>query len=390
VNESQLEEETSLSQAQERAIGTEDGGPSQTQERAIGTEDGGPSQAQERATGAEDGGPSQALERAIGTEDGGTRAVSPGPLALEPSMTVEAVLQGVARECLANFSRYEGAALAGEFEAFHQMRVALRRLRSMVSALRSMLPPEERQWLQEELKWLANSLGPTRDWDVFASALLAPIQTALPEDSDLKQLAEAVTQRREAAYAHAKEALRSHRYAESVQKLSRWFEARSWRDRPASEHSALLYASIADVAPRLIERRWRKTRKRSKRFAKLTQIERHQLRIALKQLRYIIEFVGALFHGHEVKAMMKRLKPLQEKLGHLNDVRTAVRLIKEIAPPPNSSANQIGKYAGLVLGWHLRGVADEEAKLAKQVRRLRKTRAFWSPVQHDSSATIKP
>ena len=35
-----------------------------------------------------------------------------------------------------------------------------------------------------------------------------------------------------------------------------WFEARGWHDQPVSKEAALLVATIGDVAPGLIERRW--------------------------------------------------------------------------------------------------------------------------------------
>jgi triphosphatase len=77
--------------------------------------------------------------------------------------------------------------------------------------------------------------------------------------------------------------------------------------------------------PPLIERRWRQALKRCKRFAGLSLDERHQARIALKNLRYVIEFLDGLFDAASVKALMKGLKGLQEDIGHLNDVRTAQR-----------------------------------------------------------------
>jgi len=304
-------------------------------------------------------------------------AVTAKPLALKPSMTVETVLQSVGRECLGHLLCNEPAAFAGDAEAFHQMRVALRRLRSALATVRSMLPIEQYRWLREELKWLAGNLGPARDWDVFMADLLAPVQSALPEDANLRQLTNAAKQRRRAAYNVAKEAIESRRYAASMLKLARWFESRGWREQWASEHSAPLFAPIAEVAPPLIERRWRQARKRSKRFAKLSQDERHQARIALKKLRYMTEFLGGLFEADEVDALMERLKRLQQKLGYLNDVRTAQRLIKEIACPANDHSSELGQYAGMVIGWHFRGLTNSEANLRRNVRRFRKARPFW-------------
>jgi triphosphatase len=191
-------------------------------------------------------------------------AVTAKPRALKPFMAVETVLQSVGRECLGHLLCNEAAAIAGGAEAFRQMRVALRRLRSALAAARSMLPIEQYRWLQEELKWLAGNLGPARDWDVFMADLLAPVQSALPEDAHLRQLANAAKRHRREAYNVAKEAIESRRYAASMLKLARWFESRGWREQQASEHSAPLFAPIAEVAPPLIERPWRQARKRTK------------------------------------------------------------------------------------------------------------------------------
>ena len=145
-------------------------------------------------------------------------------------------------------------------------------------------------------------------------------------------------QRRRTAYEQAREAITSRRYAATMLKLARWFDMRGWRDQPASEQAVLLFAPIGEVAPALIERRWRRARKRSRRFSKLSHQQRHKLRISLKKLRYTIEFLEDLFDGHAVKALEKQLKPLQEDLGRLNDVRTAHQLVEEVSRHVNEGA----------------------------------------------------
>jgi triphosphatase len=302
------------------------------------------------------------------------------PLTLAPSMTVEAVLDTTCRVCLWHLLRNEGAALAGDAEAIHQMRVALRRLRSVLAAVRSMIPAEQYQWLKDELKWLAGSLGPARDWDVFAMDLLAPVRSVHHTGLDLENLVETAKRLRQAAYAAARTAIESRRYCEAMLKTIRWFETRGWRDQQVSEHSAPLFSSIAEIAPPLIERRWRRAIKRCKHFAGLSLDERHQVRIALKNLRYMIEFLESLFDAASVKALMKRLKGLQEDLGHLNDVHTAQRLMRELTRPAELDVNGGGLAAGVVIGWHLRELTNLEAKLCEDVRRFRKAKPFWRPV----------
>jgi triphosphatase len=212
---------------------------------------------------------------------------------------------------------------------------------------------------------------------VFAASLLRPVERALPVEADLKRLAEAAEQRRRVAYEGLKEAIGSQRYTATMLRLAQWFEVRGWRDQPASEQAALLFAAIGDVAPGLIERRWRRTRERSRQFGKLSQEQRHRLRITLKKLRYTIEFLEDLFDHGEVKALERRLKPLQDDLGQLNDITTAHALVEEVSRHVNEGGNEISRAGGIVLGWHDRGLTDREPKLRKEVRRLRRTKPFW-------------
>jgi CHAD domain-containing protein len=258
-------------------------------------------------------------------------------------------------------------------DAIHQMRVSARRLRSLLSAVKPMLSAEHYRWANDELKWLLDSLGEARNWHVFAENLLKPVRTALPLPPDLDPLLRAVDEAQSAASERAREAIQSPRYTAGVLKLLRWFEARGWRDQPVSEQSASLMAPIGEVAPALIGRRYRQAMKRSKRFAKLDLAQRHKLRIALKKLRYMSEFLGALFDRGEVRAFLKALKPLQDALGSANDVRAAHELMARLGTDDPA----IERPAGIVLGWHDRGLADHEPQVRKRVRRFRDAEPFW-------------
>lgn len=85
------------------------------------------------------------------------------PFRLKADMTVEETLGRVGWACLVMLLRNERATLAGVPEGVHQMRVAVRRLRSAVNLIKRMLPNEQYQWVSQELKWLANVLGPARN-----------------------------------------------------------------------------------------------------------------------------------------------------------------------------------------------------------------------------------
>ncbi|MGC2411817.1 MAG: inorganic triphosphatase, partial [Stellaceae bacterium] len=108
------------------------------------------------------------------------QAVRADPFALDPTLSAEAALQRIGRASLDQIVRNEAAIFAGRADGVHQMRVAVRRLRAILSGFRKMLPPEERRWASDELRWLAGALGEARNIDVFESALIHPAREALP------------------------------------------------------------------------------------------------------------------------------------------------------------------------------------------------------------------
>jgi triphosphatase len=299
------------------------------------------------------------------------------PIILDRTMTVEAALLRIGRVCISHLLENMPAALAGQPEAVHQMRVAPRRLRSALSAARPLLPADQYRWVMDELKWLAGSLGPARDWHVFEAELLAPVERAFPSETGLKHLAKAVQRRRRMADETARQAMLAPRFTASLLRLLRWFEARRWREQPTTELSALLFSPIGEVGPEFIERRWRHLRKRSKHFGRMSEADRHQLRIAVKKLRYTLEFLDGVFDEAATRTLAKQLKPMQEDLGALNDLRVAHGLLDELAPPENHGRHEISRAAGIVLGWHDRGLADYAPKLRRHLRQLRHAKPFW-------------
>ena len=77
--------------------------------------------------------------RLVGADRLMPQAVHVGPISLDPAMSVEAALQRIGRRCLTHVLSNEQAALAGDPEGIHQMRVAVRRLRSALLALKQLL-----------------------------------------------------------------------------------------------------------------------------------------------------------------------------------------------------------------------------------------------------------
>ena len=303
-------------------------------------------------------------------------AVSADPVILHPAMTIEEALQQVGRACLAHLLRNEPAALAAQIEGVHQMRVATRRLRSMLSAVKKMLPEEERGWVSNEIRELAGALGPARNLDVFATELLPPARQGAPEQPGWDELSAAADAARADAYRHVGDEIRSPRHTAALLRLLCWFEGRGWRREQTTAPDDALAVSIGTVAPAVLDQRRRVVRKRSRHFRGLPAQGRHRLRIAVKKLRYAIELLDSLYDRRDAQPFVKRLKRVQDELGHANDVRVSYGLVIELGRAA-ARAEPMADAAAQLLARHERALAEGEERLRQRLRRLNRTPPFW-------------
>jgi inorganic triphosphatase YgiF len=311
-----------------------------------------------------------------GYTDAAPPAVHAEPVILDPDMMVEAALQKIGRSCLAQLLRNEPAVLSAQPEGVHQMRVAVRRLRSAISSLKKFLPQEDAQWVTEELRWLGGTLGPARNLDVFAAELVPAARTGLPDEPGWDDLGAALCRLRAAEYDQIREAILSQRYTASMLRLLRWFEAAAWHGHSASDEPDAMTFPIGEIAPDVLDRRQRKVRQRGKGFGSLAPRERHKLRIAVKKLRYTIELFGGLFDRNGLERFVGRLKRLQGDLGYANDVRVAHEFVTELFAQIEPRSPAAHAWVA-VLEAHDQMLAGRERKLRRHRRRLDDAAPFW-------------
>ncbi len=327
-------------------------------------------------------------ERGYALADGAVDKTSKAEkLEFDSDTTVEGALARILRSCIGHMQANEAVTLIGQDpEGVHQMRVALRRLRSALALFKPFIPAAQYDWLVGEVKWLGGSLGPARDWDVFLAELLEPVRDAFhradghgkPLQEGIDTLSAAAHARRDRAYEAVREAIRSDRYTSFLLRFGAWVESRGWRDQPVSEHSARLFDPVGGLADQLLSRRAKKARRAGHGFADLSVAERHKLRIALKKLRYAAEFFRSLYDDKPARRYIQELSAFQDALGHLNDVATATRLLHELHEDGSRPEPGEPRAAGIVIGWHARGVAESEPALLKLWEEFADTKAFWS------------
>jgi CHAD domain-containing protein len=204
-------------------------------------------------------------------------------------------------------------------------------------------------------------LGPARDWDVFQIELLDPVIAARPDDPALRAIKTKARAKGRASYRAVRKGLDRADYTQFALRFGQWVEARAWHADADAKMIARRAWSIEDFARKTLKRRQKKVLAAGKEFSRLTSEQRHDLRIALKKLRYAAEFFAPLFNKKALKPLLTSAKKLQNDLGHLNDVAVAEGLLDEF--PARSGKHDISKAAGIVIGWHLNNGVNVERKL---------------------------
>jgi CHAD domain-containing protein len=141
--------------------------------------------------------------------------------------------------------------------------------------------------------------------------------------------------------------------------------------------------SIERFATSELDRRWKKILKRGRKLRELDSRRRHKLRIAVKKIRYASEFFAGAFPGgksaRRQKAFLKRLKPVQDCLGELNDITVHQHLTSDLAAEP-ARRNGRGKTAfaaGLLSGHEQARLADVLDSADQAFRRCAQVKPYW-------------
>lgn len=291
---------------------------------------------------------------------------------LDPRMTADAALRRIGLSCLEQILRNEAAVLALSVEGVHQMRVAVRRLRAVLSAFGRLLPRNERRRASQEMRWLADALGAARNLEAFENMLpAAPADIAAGDG--MRALREGVERQRREAYGEASRAVCSPRYTAMMLRLLLWFETCGWQTGNGAPD---LRRPVGSLANSILDRRRRAAKRRRKGFARQSAAERHRLRIALKKLRYAGDALAVLYDPGEVRAYLKRVKRLQNDLGEANDLRIGHRIVTELACHYDGGA-AIAEAGEAILREHEQRLKKREPKLRSRLDRLFDADPFW-------------
>ncbi len=233
---------------------------------------------------------------------------------LSAAQSPDAALRGIVADCLRHLlpNAAEVGAGSAQIEHLHQLRVAMRRLRTGLRVFGDWSAAVDPRW-QSSLAAAFNELGAARDRDVLAENLLPALQAA---GAPLAALPPS------AAMDRPGDAIRSRAWNGLLLELVAFANGAAAPARPRAE--------LAQRVTPLLKRMRRRLVKDAKQFVLLDAAARHRARKRLKRLRYTIEFVAPLFAPKATSRYLDVVRRAQDAIGLLHDVTVAEALFREL------------------------------------------------------------
>ncbi|MDP4006624.1 CYTH and CHAD domain-containing protein [Methylobacterium sp. NEAU K] len=302
------------------------------------------------------------------------------PVPLRVDMSAAEAFQSIAHACLRHMRLNEDILLKGrDVEALHQVRVAIRRLRSAFSLFGDLVEDGPGTRIKAELKRLTQPLGQARNLDVFLATTLPVERQRHPDEAGLLNLETQLEDHRTKAYEAVERLLRSPEWRTLLLDLVAWINSGPWLRADDRDGAGSPKQPAREFSARELDRRRRQVKKRGRHLDELGPEDRHKVRIAAKKLRYGVEFFARLYPNQKAMkrhaAFTKVISRLQDHLGALNDIATGHEVVRQVA------SEHAGASALFAAGMT---VADLEARThelltaaAEAHKELVDTKPFW-------------
>ncbi|GAA1462148.1 CYTH and CHAD domain-containing protein [Williamsia maris] len=264
-----------------------------------------------RAAGARTASSASKLARAIGSTPGhrDNRSLPNRPTALELVVTELARHRD-------QLVAWDPAVRADADDAVHQMRVATRRLRSVLKAFPGVLDGPEPERLGDEFKELAAILGVARDAEVQAERYRDLLEDETPSAALESALVEAQNQRYHRGWKTAVAAMNSDRYFTLLDAI----DALLVDPTPGENAQVPARAALRDAVKasrKSVLKAQKKLTRHDEGTPEWTE-QLHAVRKKAKRLRYVAE-AGATLRGSRHSDEARTAKRIQAALGDAND-----------------------------------------------------------------------
>jgi CHAD domain-containing protein len=256
-----------------------------------------------------------------------------------------------------------GARVGDEPEDVHAMRVAVRRLRSVLRSAGAMLDEEWVDGLRAELDWLAGPLGHVRDLDVMTAHLEQEIAQLDGGDATLGHaLVTSLHRRHGSARAELLRVLESDRY-------------RALLDAVAAAAAAPRVRDLTARPVELAQKEFRALRKAIRRLPADPPADAlHKIRIRGKRARYAAE-LASRSEGKRACAFVEEAKRFQDVLGEHQDAIVATDALRRLST--GTTSVDAARVAGRLIEREHQRRDAARAAFPKAWKRLRRRGDAW-------------
>ena len=233
------------------------------------------------------------------------------------------------RDRLTAFAREIDGVRRGNVEALHRARVASRRLRELLPLLD--LDAETTRKLNRQLRRVTKQLGTVREFDVLIGSIDEFARRRRYSAVALARLRYVIGRRRAAVRKHLAYKLPTRKLVRLVIRLARVVRSRKSIDpkRRLKDHGGAKPAWRRTLDARLARRATRVQRAIEVAGALYAAEPLHEVRIALKKLRYATELSQEAGRAR-LTADVNALKAAQELLGRLHDYEVLIAAGREV------------------------------------------------------------
>ncbi len=258
-------------------------------------------------------------------------------------------------------------------EPVHQMRVAVRRLRSAIKVFRPAMQCPAVDAVDAGVRALGKKLAPTRDWDVFVTETLAAVADAFPAEPRLQRLLTAARRRRRTCHDALATFLRAPEFRRLGIELACLAAGQDWHATVGEAEATLFDVPLDVFAARVMNRRLKKLTQVDDALAELEPTALHAVRLRAKRLRYAAEIFANLYPVKPTSRFIRRLTTVQNRLGALNDGTVARMLLDELA----GTSGKLALASGIVLGFAGAHNKSARARSAQAWQKFRRAEPFW-------------
>ena len=251
-------------------------------------------------------------------------------------------------------------------EGIHDLRVALRKLRSRLSFVAPLYPAEEGQHWKDVLRDWNLCMAGIRELDVLQEEWATAAEHCGVDNSNSPLTTYLRTQREELAGTLDKVMDKGKLTADLLA---------FWAWSTATETADEIEITWQEFASKRLEQWLKDMRQMTKRVDRTDTTAMHRLRIRGKKARYILERY-AQYHGdRDTVRLTAKLKQFQECLGDIHDTDQGLGLLHKLRRE-KQGAELVGEI-GCLVGWQARRGYDAMQRFGTQSQECRSTVKQW-------------